>query len=792
MKHVALYISNTVTYHMEEDSILPSYILMMKKLLSSAFAVSILCGGFFAVTSAHTNNDCKEVQFDNGTVCVSINKVSTDRFELITDNIDGSVGTLRCDLMTPDSALKSIPACNGTFTFDDNKSGRIKLRIRSNESAPIDWTDKPSNTSARTYPQWMYDFSNESWMDSNNNGLSSNNNNSNGDLNNFYLSTSDSSPSTNQYVSLTVKALDSDNATITDYSDTVKFKVYYRSSSSSSWTQTTSSSYYTISSSYVDGYDFTSSNNGQKTFSSFIKFAKNNYEYKVRVYAENDSSIYKEITFNVGSSSNNSNSNGDLNNFYLTTDDASPSTYQYVDLNMKARDSDNLTITDYSDTVKFKVYYGHASSSSWTQTTSSSYYAMASDYNTNGYDFSSSDNGYANLSNFIEFKNSSYDYKVRVYDVNDSSIYKEIIFYVNGSSNNNNNNNSNGDLNNFYLTTDDSSPSTYQYVDLNVKARDSDNVTISDYSDTVKFKVYYGHADSSSWTQTTSSSYYAMASDYNTNGYDFSSSDNGYANLSNFIEFKNSSYDYKVRVYDVNDSSIYKEIIFYVNGSSSNNNNSNGDLSNFALTTDDSSPSTYQYVDLNINARDSDNVTISNFSDTVKFKVYYGHASSSSWTQTTSSSYYAMASDYNTNGYDFTSSDDGYANISNFIEFKNSSYDYKVRVYDVNDSSIYKEIIFYVNGSSSNNNSSSVNGFSSTELDTVQSMHNARPNMISDLKAQYSKLKNSTTWKNRSDTFYSDMSDILDNVSSSSRTYADYDAYYAGFLSRYRYTLSIR
>ena len=201
--------------------------------------------------------------------------------------------------MTPDSSLKSIPACNGNFTFDDNKSGRIKLRIRADEAAPIDWTDKPNNSSIRTYPQWMYDFSNESWMDSNNNGSSSNS------------------------------------------------------------------------------------------------------------------------------------SNGDLNNFYLTTDDSSPSTYNYVDLNIKARDSSNVTLSDFSDTVKFKVYYGNASTSSWTQTTSSSYYAMASDYNTYGYDFNSSDNGYANLSNFIEFKNSSYDYKVRVYDVNDTSIYKDIIFYVN-------------------------------------------------------------------------------------------------------------------------------------------------------------------------------------------------------------------------------------------------------------------------------------------------------------------------------------------------------------------------
>jgi hypothetical protein len=62
--------------------------------------------------------------------------------------------------------------------------------------------------------------------------------------------------------------------------------------------------------------------------------------------------------------------------------------------------------------------------------------------------------------------------------------------------------------------------------------------------------------------------------------------------------------------------------------------------------------------------------------------------------------------------------------------------------------------------------------------------------MITDLKAQYSKLRNSTTRKNRSDTFYDDMNDILDDANN--KTYDTYDEYYAGFLSRYRYTLSIR
>ena len=211
--------------------------------------------------------------------------------------------------MTPDSQLKSISSCNGEFSYNIQKAGRIKLWIRYNEAAPTSWEGKPSSNSEWAYPQWVYDFDNSERIDD---SLinSSNNSSSNGDLDNFYVTTDDTTPATSQYVDLTVQARDSNNDTITNFTDSINFKVYYRSSSSSTWTQTTSSTYYTMSSSYTNGYDFSSSNNGSKTFINLIKFNRNNYDYKVRVYDENDTSIYKEITYYVGSSSSSSNVNG--------------------------------------------------------------------------------------------------------------------------------------------------------------------------------------------------------------------------------------------------------------------------------------------------------------------------------------------------------------------------------------------------------------------------------------------------------------------------------------------------
>lgn len=69
------------------------------------------------------------------------------------------------------------------------------------------------------------------------------------------------------------------------------FDIYYRRSGSSSWVKTTSSSYYEIDEDYEDGYTFTSSNDGQKTLYDFIRFRKDDYEYKIVASDEDDEDI---------------------------------------------------------------------------------------------------------------------------------------------------------------------------------------------------------------------------------------------------------------------------------------------------------------------------------------------------------------------------------------------------------------------------------------------------------------------------------------------------------------------
>ncbi|MEI7563537.1 MAG: hypothetical protein WCJ39_08125, partial [bacterium] len=148
-----------------------------------------------------------------------INSLSSTRFELQTDRINGA-GTLRCDLLLPDNTLKTISSCNGQFTYNGGDSdGTIKLWIRNNEEAPTDRQDKPSTSSVRTYPQWGYNFDNGDWTNSTYNNSS--NSSSNSDVDNFSLTTDDSTPSTLSRVDLTVKARDSSNSTVIDYNDDI-------------------------------------------------------------------------------------------------------------------------------------------------------------------------------------------------------------------------------------------------------------------------------------------------------------------------------------------------------------------------------------------------------------------------------------------------------------------------------------------------------------------------------------------------------------------------------------------
>jgi hypothetical protein len=146
-----------------------------------------------------------------------------------------------------------------------------------------------------------------------------------------------------------------------------------------------------------------------------------------------------------------------------------------------------------------------------------------------------------------------------------------------------------------------------------------------------------------------------------------------------------------------------------------------------------------------------------------------------------------MVSTYEDNGYTFTSSNNGQKTFSNLIKFNRNNYSYKVLVYDENDESIEGYSIFTVGSTSS---SSSVYGFSSSELNTVQNIYDARDDMINNLESRYSRLRSSTRRQTMSDDLKIAMKEIIDD--DSNKTYDNFDDFNAAWLDWYRYTISVR
>ncbi|MDR0369005.1 MAG: hypothetical protein LBH96_00230, partial [Candidatus Peribacteria bacterium] len=343
------------------------------------------------------------------------------------------------------------------------------------------------------------------------------------------ISTNRSSPSTEQWVNVTVE-------TDSSYRGKVEFYLQYRTSSSSSWSKVTSSSYFTADDEFDDGYKFTSSDRGTVTFNSFIKFKKSGY---YRLYVEDDNGNENYIQFNVDTSSSSS------DDIEISTNRSSPSTEQWVNVTVE-------TDSSYRGKVEFYLQYRTSSSSSWSKVTSSSYFTADDEFD-DGYKFTSSDKGTVTFNSFIKFKKSGY-YRLYVEDDNGNENY--IQFNVDTSSS------SNDDIE---ISTNNKSPDKNTWINLTVS-------TDSSYRGKVEFTVKY--KDGSNWKTTTSSSYYEVSDDYNSdfkNGYTMGSSDKGEVTFKKIIRFKK-DLQYRIYVEDKNGNENY--IAFNV-GNGSNDDDSN-------------------------------------------------------------------------------------------------------------------------------------------------------------------------------------------------------------------------
>jgi hypothetical protein len=164
----------------------------------------------------------------------------------------------------------------------------------------------------------------------------------------------------------------------------------------------------------TNGYWFSSSDYGSRTFSDFISFKETGY---YRLYARDDSGRESYVEFTVGGSYSNT--------FSVSTNRSSPSTNEYVNVTVKTNSS-------YTDYVYFSLEYYDGYSR---RTASSSDYSVDNYFN-NGYRFTYSDYGQRTFSSFIKFYRTG-RYRLYVRDYN-SGNRNYVEFNVGGTSSSDN------------------------------------------------------------------------------------------------------------------------------------------------------------------------------------------------------------------------------------------------------------------------------------------------------------------------------------------------------------------
>ena len=286
------------------------------------------------------------------------------------------------------------------------------------------------------------------------------------------LSTNRKSPSTSQFVNLTIE-------TDEDYVGKLTFSAKYKSSSSSSWTtisNLTSSTYFSdYSDEWDDGYyKMRSSDDGEITLKNLVKFKKKGY-YRIYVKDTDWDQDYLDFTVWWGSSDS---------ELKVSISPTSPDSDEWVKLTIK-------TDEDYTGKIKFtKLQYRSSSSSSWSSVsmTSSTYISnYSTEWSNWYYRMTSSDDGEKIISKFLKFKKKGY-YRIYAEDIDWNETYVQVT--VDGSSSSS----SDGDIS---LSTNRKSPSTSQFVNLTIE-------TDEDYVGKLTFSVKYRNTSSSSWSSISS------------------------------------------------------------------------------------------------------------------------------------------------------------------------------------------------------------------------------------------------------------------------------------------------
>ena len=467
---------------------------------------------------------------------------------------------------------------------------------------------------------------------------------------------------------------------------------------------------------------------------------------------------FRNGRFTDGSDSNNRDWNNNYWGYQVDFSSVStnnPSTDQWIDMTLRVRNTSASYSNYFNGRVNFTVE--EYRNGTW-RTASSSDYSLER----SSYDFSYSDAGERRLTNFLRFRNNG---QYRILAQIDGTNYTAYQTFTVGNGNNNrwDNNRSN------WVAIDDistTSPSVDQWISLRVR-RDGSYYS----SQTVRFEVE--EYRDGYWRSAYSSDY-----DLDRSSYTFYSSESS-KSFSSFLKFRK---DGEFRLTARLDNGETTTASFYVGRGRNNNTSSQIRVEKSGS----SSVSAGSWVDLNLTAYQRySNSKNENYNGELSVKVqkkdwYY-------WS-TASSSDYDISSSY----VNFYRSDYGRKYLTNFIRFRNNG-QYKVIFTDRSDSSITDGIELSVGGSYYDNtwrqNNNNYN-YTNAEYDKLRAVYNIWQGVISTLKRDYPRLRNSSFWQSESDRFYNNMRAVINGERNP--TFDSWNRFYQGFMDWFSLTLRTR
>ena len=466
---------------------------------------------------------------------------------------------------------------------------------------------------------------------------------------------------------------------------------------------------------------------------------------------------FRNGRFTDGSDSNNRDWNNNYWGYQVDFSSVStnnPSTDQWIDMTLRVRNTSASYSNYFNGRVNFTVE--EYRNGTWGTASSSDYSLERSSY-----EFSYSDAGERRLTNFLRFRNNG---QYRILAQIDGTNYTAYQTFTVGNGNNRwDNNRSN------WVAIDDistTSPSVDQWVSLRVR-RDGNSYS----SQTVRFEVE--EYRDGYWRSAYSSDY-----DLDRSSYTFYSSENS-KSFSSFLKFRK---DGEFRLTARLDNGETATASFYVGRGRSNNTSSQLRVEKSGS----SSVSAGSWVDLNLTVYQRySNSKNENYNGELSVKVqkkdwYY-------WS-TASSSDYDISSSY----VNFYRSDYGRKYLTNFIRFRNNG-QYKVIFTDRSDSSITDSIelsvggIYYDNTWRQNNNNYN---YTNAEYDKLRAVYNIWQGVISTLKRDYPRLRNSSFWQSESDRFYNNMRAVINGERNPA--FDSWNRFYQGFMDGFSLTLRTR